>query len=207
VNKIILIDSKWQIDSPAVQHALKTAKTSDTEIAAVFLVDDSSGAVEKAEATIQQVKQKFSSEGVGFSSTIVSQSPEQFMKLIDELMPASLVLLGEVSFSDEMVKGGASKEALKKKLACPVVTAGEMSAAETESKPAKGINWGKFIIYAICSALMYGVLFPKIESLNEKLFMSGTVLGALAVLAVVVVHAWVWGNTTQILPKLLKLEK
>lgn len=206
MNKIILIDSKWQIDSPAVQHALKTAKTSDAEIAAVFLVDDSSGAVEKAEATIQKVKQKFSSEGVGFSSSIVSQSPEQFMKLIDELMPASLVLLGDVSFSDEMVKGGASKEALKEKLACPVVTAGEMSAAQADTKPAQGINWGKFIIYAICSALMYGVLFPRIESLNE-FFMSKTVLGAVAVLTVVVVHAWVWGNTTQILPKLLKLEK
>lgn len=206
MNKIILIDSKLQIDSPAVQHALKTAKTSDTEIAAVFLVDDSSGAVEKAEAAIQKVKQKFSSEGVGFSSSIVPQSPEQFMKLVNELMPASLVLLGDVTFSDEMVKGGASKEALKEKLACPVATAAEMSAAQADNKPAQGINWGKFIIYAICSALMYGVFFPRIESLNE-FFMSGTVLGALAVLAVVVVHAWVWGNTTQILPKLLKLEK
>jgi hypothetical protein len=64
-----------------------------------------------------------------------------------------------------------------------------------------------WILYAIGSVLLYGVFFPRIESLNEKLFMSGTVLGGIAIMIAVVIHAWIWGNTTHILPKLFKLEK
>ena len=45
---------------------------------------------------------------------------------------------------------------------------------------------------------MYGVFFPKIKMLNETIFMTETVIGGLAIMAVVVVHAWVWGNTTHI---------
>ncbi len=208
MKKIILIDSKWDIGSTALQYILKASKGTDTEISGIFLAADSSReTIEKAEAALKTVKQKFASEGVGFSSHVVAPESRAFMKKIDDLMPASLVLIGDVNFSDEMVKGGASTAALKEKLACPVTTVDAIADAHVEKKPAKGINWGKFIIYAIGSAIMYGVFFPKIDMLNEKIFMTGTVLGGLAIMAVVVVHAWIWGNTTDILPKLFKLEK
>jgi hypothetical protein len=106
-----------------------------------------------------------------------------------------------------MKKGGASVEALKEKLACPVTTAGEIASAHAEKKPAKRINWGMWIVYAIGSVLLYGVFFPKIPMLNEKIFMTGTVLGGVAIMIAVVIHAWIWGNTTTILPKLFRLEK
>ena len=132
---------------------------------------------------------------------------DAFMTKINGLMPASLVLIGEADFTAEMKKGGASIEALKEKLTCPVTTAEDLAAAHAGKKPAKGINWGMWIIYAIGSVIMYGVFFPKIEMLNEKIFMTETVLGGIAIMVVVVIHAWVWGNTTHILPKLFKLEK
>ncbi len=208
MNKIILIDSKWQVDSPAVQYALNSFKNSDTQITAIFLADNSSAEViEKAETALQEAKEKFVSAGIGFSSSVVTQDADAFMKLIDDLMPASLVLIGEPNFTADMKKGGASVEALKEKLTCPVTTADDLAGLQKGKKPAKGTNWGMWIIYAIGSAIMYGVFFPRIESLNEKIFMTETILGGVAVMAVVAVHAWIWGNTTTILPKLFKLEK
>ena len=208
MKRIILIDSKWDINSPALQYALKAAKGADTEIAGIFLAaDDSRETIDKAGATLETIKQKISSEGVGFSSHVVAPDADAFMTKINGLMPASLVLIGEADFTAEMKKGGASLEALKEKLTCPVTTAEDLAAAHAGKKPAKGINWVIWILYAIGSVIMYGVFYPKIEMLNEKIFMTETVLGGIAIMVVVVIHAWVWGNTTHILPKLFKLEK
>jgi hypothetical protein len=209
LKKIIVIDGKWDTQTPAIQYALKASKGTDTEIVGIFPAGDSGkGTIEKAEAALKTVKQKMASEGVAFSSYVVAQDAQAFMKRINDLMPASLVIIGDVKFSADMVKGGVSAEALREKLACPVTTAENIPAAgRAEEKPAKGTNWGMWIVYAIGSAFMYVVFYPKIGALNEKVFMSGTVIGAIATMAVVIVHAWVWGNTTHILPKLFKLEK
>ncbi len=207
MKKIILIDSIWDIRSPALQYALTAAKGTDTEIAGIFLTSDStSKTFEDAEATLEAIKQEFAAGGITFSSYVTGPEPGAFIRRIDDLMPASLVLIGEANFTGEMKKGGASIEALKEKLTCPVTTAGNLAGAQAGKKAAKGINWGKFIMYAIGSIFMYGIFYPKIVTLNGSLFMKGTVLGGLAIMAVVIVHAWVWGNTTYILPKIFKLE-
>jgi len=208
LKKIIVIDGKWDVQSQSVQYAMKASKGADTEIVGIFLADDGTAkTAEKAESNLKKVKQEFSAAGIGFSSYIVSSEPQSFLKKIDDMMPASLVIIGDVKFSPDMVKGGASLEALRKRLSCPVTTAGELAGAHAEKKTSKGTNWGVWLIYAIGSALMYFVFFPNIKALNSKLFMTGTALGAVATMAVVIVHAWVWGNTTHILPKLFKLEK
>ena len=208
MSRIVIVDDKWDFSSPIVQYALKAAKGTDTEIAGICLAADTGDeTVGKAEAVLSGIKQSFMSEGVNFSSYVIGPDPDAFMKRIDGLMPASLVLVGDVSFSEEMVRGGVSVAALKEKLTCPVTTTEAIAGAHAEKKPAKGINWVKFLIYLIGSAIMYGVFYPYIETLNEKLFMAGTALGGLAIMVVVAVHAWIWGNTTNILPKLFKLEK
>jgi len=209
LKKIIVIDGKWDMKSPAIQYAIMASKGADTEIAGIFLTDDGSREkTEKAEAILKQVKQECASQGIGFHSVVAAPEAQSFLNRIQGLMPASLVIIGDVKFSQEMIKGGASLEALREKLSCPVTTAESlMSARHREEKPAKGIKWGIWILYAIGSALMYFVFFPNVKELNEKLFMTGSVLGAIAIMAVVVVNAWVWGNTTHILPKLFKLEK
>jgi hypothetical protein len=208
VKKIIVIDSTWDMKSATLQYALKASKGTDTDIAGIFLTaDGAQETIDKAGTVLDSVKQEFSSEGVGFSSHVAVPEAGAFMKIIDSLTPASLVLIGEANFTAEMKKGGAGIEALKEKLTCPVTTAEDLVSAQAENKPAKGTNWGMWILYAIGSVLLYGVFFPRIESLNEKLFMSGTVLGGIAIMIAVVIHAWIWGNTTHILPKLFKLEK
>lgn len=208
MKRIIVIDSKWDMNSTTLQYALKASKGTDTDIAGIFLTTDSSQeTVDSAGAALDSVKRKFSSEGVGFSSHVAVPEPDAFMKIMNSLTPASLVLIGEANFTAEMKKGGASIEALKEKLTCPVTTAEDLASAQAEKKPSKGTNWGIWILYAIGSVLLYGVFFPKIPALNEKIFMTGTVLGGIAIMVAVVIHAWIWGNTTHILPKLFKLEK
>lgn len=209
LKKIIVIDGKWDTQTPTIQYAIKASKGTDTEIVGVFLAGDSGKeTIEKGEAVMKTVTQKMASDGVSFSSNVVAQDAQAFMKRINDLMPASLVIIGDVKFSADMVKGGVSTEALREKLSCPVTTTGDIAAAgRAEEKPSKGTNWGMWIFYAIASALMYFVFYPKINALNEKVFMSGTMIGAIATMAVVIIHAWVWGNTTHILPKLFKLEK
>lgn len=196
------------MNSDALQYALKASKGTDTEIDGIFLAADSSReTIDKGGATLDSVRQQLSSEGITFSSHVVAPDADVLMQKIDGLMPASLVLIGEANFTSEMKKAGASIEALKEKLACPVTMAEDLAVAQAEKKPAKGINWGMWVLYAIGSVIMYGVVYPRIPMLNEKILMTGTVLGGLAIMVIVVIHAWVWGNTTHILPKLFKLEK
>ncbi|HDH51179.1 MAG TPA: hypothetical protein ENH04_07210, partial [Nitrospirae bacterium] len=195
MSKIILIDEKWDFNSPISRYALKMAKGSDTEIVGVCLTGDAGDETSRAQAVLSGVKQKFASEGIDFSSYIIGPDPDAFMKRIDSLMPASLVILGDITFSDEMIRGGANIDAIKSKFQCPVATVDAITLSQEEKRTAEGINWGRWIIYAIGSVLMYAVFFPKIEALNKKIFMAETVLGGLAIMVVVAVHAWIWGNT------------
>ncbi|MBF0564361.1 MAG: hypothetical protein HQK89_03875 [Nitrospirae bacterium] len=208
MRRIIVIDGSLDIDSPALKYAKKASKVSDTEIAWLFLAPTEEGTQsKKIEEHLNLVRQKLEHEGVGFSSYIVAPKPLEFMNKINSLTPANLVLIGDVTFSNEMKKGGVSIESLKEKISCPIANAGTIEAAHARKSSGKEINWGKFLLYFTGSAAIYGLFFPKIAMLNEKLFMSRSVAGALAIIGIIIVHAWVWGNTTHDLPKLFKLEK
>jgi hypothetical protein len=228
LKRIIVIESNWDIGSPVLQYALKAAKSADTEIVGVSLLAGAttleSAQTEVLEERLTGVRQRLAQEGVGFSFHFVSAESGKFMDEIKGLMPASLLLVGEkafapVSASSAPVIGSViasvSIEALKKELTCPVVggvgtkalkALEALDAARTGKKASKGVNWVKFLAYAIGSAIMYSIFYPKIVMLNEHLFMAKSVAGSVAIMAVVVVHAWVWGNTTHILPKMFKLE-
>lgn len=208
MKRIILIDKKWDLKSPAIQYALKASKGTDTEIVGIFLTESTSKEItERAEITLKTVKEGFASEGINFSSQIMGPDPEAFLRKLNDLMPASLVLIGDIKFPEQMSKAGVSMKTLRERFTCPVTSAEALASAHTEKKHAKGINWITLILYFIGSVIMYAVFFPMIKSFNEKIFMTGTVLGALATMVVVVVAAWIWGNTTHHLPKLFKLEK
>jgi hypothetical protein len=209
LKKIILIDDRWDFNSPLLQYALKASKSTDTEIAGIcFAADATRETINKSETMMREVKNNFAAEGVSFNTYVAGSDPGAFMKKLNDLMPVSLVLIGDVKFSEGMVKGGVSIKALKEKLTCPVTTIEAIIAgAHAEKKHAAGINWGMFILYLIGSMLIYGVFYPMVKNLNATIFMKGDVLGAIAIMVVTIVTAWVWGNTTHILPKLFKLEK
>ncbi|MBF0555372.1 MAG: hypothetical protein HQK96_12595 [Nitrospirae bacterium] len=182
MKRIIVIDDQWAMDSPVLRYALKASKSADTEIIGLMPV----AAAERSQLNKQRLDsaaEQLAREGVRFSSYVVGTEPEEFISRIKGLMPASLVLVGDGVF-DGLIKNGII---LKKELSCPVTTARALDS--TPEKRGKGINLGQFMAYAIGSLIMYGVFFPKIITLNEKLFMSMTATGAAVTLAVVVVHA------------------
>ncbi|MBF0457728.1 MAG: hypothetical protein HQK99_07515 [Nitrospirae bacterium] len=203
MKRIIVIDDQWDMDSPVLKYALKASKAADTEIIGILPVRGATQST-KLQRQLNAAGQKLASEGVSFSSYIVGTEREEFISRIKGLTPASLVLVGDTVFSG-LLKGTITIETLKKEISCPVTTARALDSAP--KKIGKGINLISFIAYAMGSIIIYGVFFPKIITLNAKLFMSMTVQGAIAVMAVVVVHAWVWGNTVHVLPKMFRLEK
>jgi hypothetical protein len=204
LKKIIVIDKTWDVQSDVLKYTLKVSKGTDTGVVGIFLAgDDRTETVEKAEEVLRDVKARFSEEGIDFSSYVVGSDPAQLVNQIKELMPASLVLIGDI----QLPSGKVEVEALRENVSCPVTTVASLESADLRKTQTLGINWGRFALYAIGSVIMYGVFFPKIQVLNEKIFMTGTVIGGIAIMVVVAVHAWIWGNTTQILPKIFKLEK
>ena len=208
MKRIILIDDGWDIKSPAIQYALKASKGTDTEVVGILLAGSPDNVtMTRAETAFRAVKQVFASEGINFNSQVMGNDSRAFLSKLEGLMPASLILIGSIKFSEVMAKAGVSIETLKRKFTCPVTTSEALTFAHAEKKHAAGINWGAFIMYLIGSIIIYGVFYPMIKNLNATIFMTGTVLGGLAIMLVVVVVAWVWGNTTHILPKLFKLEK
>ncbi|MBF0488528.1 MAG: hypothetical protein HQK98_10230 [Nitrospirae bacterium] len=200
MKRIIVIDDQWAMDSPLLRYALKASKSADTEIIGIMPVA-ASEMTQLNKTRLDSAAEQLARDGVRFSSYVVGTEPEEFIGKMKGLMPASLVLVGDIVF-DGLIRNGII---LKKELSAPVTTARALDSTPERAK--KGINMGVFMAYTIGSLIMYGVLFPKIVTLNEKLFMSMTVTGAVTTLVVVVVHAWVWGNTVHILPKLFRLEK
>ncbi|MEW6602353.1 MAG: hypothetical protein AB1499_15380 [Nitrospirota bacterium] len=208
MKKIVVIDSNWVTGSPMLRYVIQASKGNDTEVCGVFL--SAGGAANGAgnvKETLNAVREELASEGIGFTSVVVDPDAKDFLSKLESLKPASLVLTGSIRFSEKMKKNGVSFESLKKVMNCPVTTAEAFSSMEKKAHRSKRSGLGKWLMYAAGSAIIYTVLFPNVKMLNEKLFMTGTVLGALATMAVVVLHAWIWGNTTHILPKLFKLEK
>jgi hypothetical protein len=68
-------------------------------------------------------------------------------------------------------------------------------------------NIFRFLAFGVLTAAIYLFFFPRIDYLNHALFMKGSILGGLAVMAVVAIHAYVYGSFTEYLPKFLGLDK
>ncbi|MBF0515588.1 MAG: hypothetical protein HQK97_00525 [Nitrospirae bacterium] len=205
MKRIIVIDNQWEMDSPVLKYALKASKAADTEIIGILPASTTDRAqVNKLMKLLNSATEILASEGVTCSSYVVGTDAEEFISKLKGFMPASLILAGDSALS-VLKKNGITLELLKKEFACPVTTARALESVP--EKNGKDINWGMFVVYAIGSLIMYGIFFPKIVTLNERLFMTMTINGAAAIIAVVVIHAWVWGNTVHILPKMFKLEK
>ncbi|MBF0463665.1 MAG: hypothetical protein HQK88_01220 [Nitrospirae bacterium] len=208
MKKILVIDDSWDINSPVLQYAIKASKAADTAIIGILPTRTGDRTqLNKLERQLNSVKERFAQDGISFNSYVVSVESEVFIDKVKALMPASLVLAGDTVFSDALKNTGVTLKTLKEALSCPVTTARSLNVAHAKADKHGSVNWGMFVVYALCSMVMYGVLYPRIETLNIRLFMTMSVPGAVAVLAIVVVHAWVWGNTVHILPKMFNLEK
>ena len=217
MKRILVVSQKLDMNSPAVRYGETIAKKEDAEVAFLFVVPSSmttpewigtqerdvKDALEKAKEVEASLKQHFDKEGIRSSFRAIRFEPGIFKKEISALMPADLIIAGQLEFSHEAAEQGISSIAdLGAAFSCPVIDA---EAMENHFKPISSKLWMRFMLYGIGSAFMYFGFFPHIKDLN-KFFMTNGALSGLAIMAVVATHAWIYGNTTECLPKFIKMD-
>lgn len=218
MKRILLVGQRLDVDSAAVQYAGSMAKKEGAEIMCLFLIPSSTTTsdwidtqerlakkgMEKAKKAGVMLKQHFEDEGVSSSSRMIRFEPEVFIKEMCGLMPADLIIANKLQFPQELGHQGIeSISDLGAFLKCPVIDAGAMHKSFT---PVSRRVWSRFMLYGIGSGLIYSVFFPHIKWLN-KFYMTGGILCGLAIMVTVAVHAWIYGNATECLPKFIKMDK
>jgi hypothetical protein len=217
MKKILLVGQKLEINSPAVRYGETIAKKEDAEVVFLFVVPSSittpdwmdtqerdvEAALKKAKEIEASLKRRFDEEGIRSSFRAIRFEPGIFKKEMAALMPADLIVAGQLEFSHEVAEQGITSIAdLGAAFSCPVIDA---QAMKDHFKPVPKKLWLKFMLYGTGSAFMYFGFFPYVKHLNN-FFMTNGFISGLAIMGVVATHAWVYGNATECLPKFIKMD-
>ncbi|WP_022853699.1 adenine nucleotide alpha hydrolase family protein [Thermodesulfatator atlanticus] len=159
---------------------------------------------EKLETVASKIKEEAQKLGVELEYKIVEYLPRAFLLAMKEFSPADLIITGDLDLSPLAGEGIKHLEDLSIRMRCPVLSIKTLLPQEKASK--KKI-FTRMAIFGSLSALSYFGFFPMIDKLNYKIFMTGTIYGAIAVLLTVPIHAYIYGSFAECLPKLLGLEK
>ena len=164
--------------------------------------------VQEAEARVTAYGERMASEleakGQDFRWQMVKGSADAIMNAISEFMPADIILTGKLDFETLALKGIHNLEELSGHVHCPVLPAERLAVDEG---PKTKSNLLLFALFGVLSAASYFLFFPQINRLNYSLFMKGTFLGAIAVMLVVGLHAYIYGSFTEYLPRFMGLDK
>ena len=218
MEKILFIENLTDEKSSKVDHAIAIAEKKDLELSALFVIpvrqdvpnfpEVQAEQIEKAETKVSQFAEKKAAElkdrGRPFAWKLVQSTATTFMESMESFTPVDLIMTGRIDLEPFAEKGIKTLEDISTRFGCPVLPV-ESLLTNTEKK--KGTNIFRFLAFAALSVVSYFVFFPYIDKLNHLIFMKGTFLGALAVMAVVPVHAYIYGSFTEYLPKWLGLEK
>ena len=218
MEKILFIENLTDEKSSKVDHAIAIAEKKDLELSALFVIpvrqdvpnfpEVQAEQIEKAEAKVSQFAENKAAElkdrGRPFAWKVVQSTATTFMESMESFTPVDLIMTGSIDLEPFAEKGIKTLEDISTSFGCPVLPV-ESLLTNTEKK--KGTNIFRFLAFAALSVVSYFVFFPYIDKLNHLIFMKGTFLGALAVMAVVPVHAYIYGSFTEYLPKWLGLEK
>ncbi|MGD8367761.1 MAG: universal stress protein [Desulfobacterales bacterium] len=218
MKKILFIESLMSEKTSQLDEAIGLASTKGLQLSALFViplyeevsdwVEVQEKQVKEAEARVtaygEQMASELEAEGQSFRWRVVMGHPDAVMDAINEFMPADILLTGKLEFEALSLPGIHNLEELSSHLHCPVLPVDRLAVDEA---PKAKINWLSFGIFGILSAAIYIFFFPRIDHLNHVLLMKGTVLGAIAVMVVVAVHAFIYGSFTEFFPRFLGLDK
>ena len=218
MEKILYIENLMDERSSKVNHAVSIAEKKGLELSAMFVIpvhpdvtdwiEVQEKQIKEAETKVNQFVEKLAAElaekGLPFAWKIVQSAPTAFMQAIEAFTPVDVIMTGKLDLAPLAEKGVKTLEDLSTRFGCPVLPVEGLMADKNEEK---GTNYFRFLLFAGLTAASYLLFFPYIDKLNHVIFMKGTFLGALAVMAVVPVHAYIYGSFTEYLPKWLGLEK
>ncbi|AEH44208.1 hypothetical protein Thein_0325 [Thermodesulfatator indicus DSM 15286] len=199
-----------------INHAIEIAKKKKAKLYILFLVPVSLETTDWIDIQEKQIKEKkeklenllneIKAKGIGveIEGKVIEYLPRAFMLALKEFSPIDLVIVGNLDLEPLASEKIKHLEDISIRLKCPVLSIKTLLPQERTSKK-KVIS--KMCLYGSLSAISYFGFFPMIEKLNYKIYMTGTFLGAIAVLATVPIHAYIYGSFAECLPKLLGLEK
>jgi hypothetical protein len=161
-------------------------------------------AEERLNAYGERMASELEAKGQSFRWQLVKGTGEVIMNAINEFLPTDITLTGKLDFEALALKGVHNLEELSSQIHCPVLPVERLVLSEApKAKP----NLLRFTLFGGLSAAIYLLFFPQIDRLNHSLLMKGTVLGGIAVMSVVALHAYIYGSFTEYLPRFMGLDK
>jgi hypothetical protein len=218
MKEILFIENLMSEKTSQLDEAIGLASTKGLRLSALFIIPlytEVSDWVEIHEKQVEEAKARVTAYGEQMAAELKQQEQpfrwkvvmgngDAVMAAITEFMPADIILTGKLEFDALSLPGIHNLEELSGHLHCPVLPVERLA---DDAAPKTKIRWVSFGIFGGLSAASYFLFFPQIDHLNHVLLMKGTFLGALAVMVVVALHAFIYGSFTEYFPRFLGLDK
>ena len=218
MRKILFIDQITDEKSENVDHLINVARSNKADLSAIFVIPVSvettdwikvhEKQIKEAEEKVKQialkVEEQLKQENLSISWKIVHSVPSAFLKAIEDFCPVDVIIVGNIDLDPYAEKGIKHMEDISAMFNCPVLP---LVSLLPDKRKAKNKLLTRFIAFGALSAASYLLFFPNIDVLNHQIYMKGTILGALAVLLTVPIHAYIYGSFTECITKIIGLEK
>ncbi len=218
MGKILFMGKNIDGQSSHLDQVIEVATSRGAELSALFLIPVSMEtadwinvqekqikvAEQKASDFGRKVEENLKARGMTFDWKVVHLVPSAFMTALEEFTPVDIIIAGDIDLEPLVEKGIKHLEDISALLNCPVLPLASLLPAQ---KGSNGKTLTRLLLFGALSAVSYFLFFPQLDKLNHAIYMKGTVLGALAVMLTVPVHAYIYGTFTECLPKLIGLEK
>ncbi len=158
---------------------------------------------ERVKRQKEKLRQHFARQGSEFSCQDVAFNSAAFLKKLEAMMPADLIISETFRFPGELAHQGIMTVAdLGAHLHCTAIDADVLQHC---IQPVPKKVWGHLLAYGIGSMMLFFVFFPRIEQMNS-FFMSGGIVPALTIMGTAAATAWIYGRTVESLLKWTKLD-
>ena len=218
MKELLYIENLMHEKTSQLNEAIGMASTKGLRLSALFIIPlhpelsdwievhekQVQGAEKRVAAYGERMAAELEAKGQDFRWQMVKGTGDAIMNAISEFMPADIILTGKLDFETLALKGIHNLEELSGQVHCPVLPVERLAAGE-ELKDKT--NLLRFALFGGLSAASYLLFYPQIDRLNHALFMRGTVLGGIAVMVVVGLHAYIYGSFTEYLPRFMGLDK
>ncbi len=206
MEKILYIEQGTDPEETGLKFISKIAQKRNAQLYWLLVAESKEfqSVKEKGEEIASRYAKELNTEKELFYSQIIEYQPSNFFDALNKITPVDLIVANRLDLDVLSSEGIKELEDISLRYKCPVVP---FSALMPEEKKSKTRILLRTLIFGGISACIYLLFFPQIDKLNHLIYMKGTVLGALAVMITVPIHAYIYGSFTEGLPKLLGLEK
>ena len=203
MEKIVFIDQGTTPEHDRLKFILEMSTRRQANVEWLLLCEAS--AIRDLEAQAMQMAQdQMAGTDLKISPHVVEYTADNFIRVLNELSPMDIIITGKLDLEPLAEHGIKELEDISTRFKCPTLP---LLALIPEKKDSKTKLLLRALIFGCLSAASYFLFFPQLDKLNHTIYMKGTVLGALAVMVTVPIHAYIYGSFTEIFPRLLGLEK